>query len=194
MAHRTKIYSLPLFTAVNKKKKEKKKKKLGDTNTHSTMGRYSVKRYKTKRMVRQLDLIYDDLQSKESITKLKDQPLDETKPGMGQFYCIHCAKYFENQHAITGHYKSKVHKRRLKELKVKPYTPLESEAASGLNINNFLEDCEKAKKRAADELEHKDEIKVLLETNNPKGIMLTGQDQQQPEEAVLEDKEVVMAE
>lgn len=152
------------------------------------MGRYSVKRYKTKRRTRDLDLIYDDLSSRESILKLKNQELDETKPGMGQFYCIHCAKHFENEHAIRGHYKSKVHKRRLKELKFKPYTPLESEAASGLNLNKFLESVEKAKQRQAMEQEHKQELTELVETNNPKGIML-----ESTNEESLEEKEVVMA-
>jgi bud site selection protein 20 len=149
------------------------------------MGRYSVKRYKTKRRTRDLDLIYDDLQSKESIVQLKNQELDETKPGMAQFYCIHCAKHFEDDHAIKSHYKSKVHKRRLKELKFKPYTPLESEAASGINLQKFLNSVERAKERQKQEEEHKEELKELVETNNPKGIM-------NPENQVLEENEVIM--
>ncbi|CDR40831.1 CYFA0S05e04984g1_1 [Cyberlindnera fabianii] len=157
------------------------------------MGRYSVKRYKTKRRTRDLDLIYNDLASKESILKLKDQPLDETKPGMGQFYCIHCAKYFENDQSIQSHYKSKIHKRRVKELK-RPYTPLESEAASGLNVEKFLKAVEKHKERMANEEQHKDEIEQLVKTDHPKGIMLQEQEDQLKEQGVLEEKEVIMAE
>lgn len=134
------------------------------------MGRYSIKRYKTKRRTRDLDLIYDDLGTKDSILKLKNQPLDETKPGLGQFYCIHCAKYFENSTSIGSHYKSKPHKRRVKELKEKPYTNLESEAASGLNLEKFLKSVEAHKERAAMEAQHKDEIHSLVRTDNPKVI------------------------
>lgn len=136
------------------------------------MGRYSVKRYKTKRRTRDLDLIYNDLATPESILKLKDAPLDETKPGMGQFYCIHCAKYFENDHSIKDHYKSKIHKRRVKELKARPYTNLESEAASGSNLEKFLQSVEKHKARMANEETHKDEIEKLVKTDHPKLIGL----------------------
>lgn len=136
------------------------------------MGRYSVKRYKTKRRTRDLDLIYNDLGSRESITALKNQPLDEYKVGLGQFYCIPCAKYFENDSAIQSHYKGKIHKRRVKELKIRPYTPLESEAASGVNLNKFLESVEKHKRRKADEELHKEEIENLIKTDNPKEIGL----------------------
>ncbi|KAH3679849.1 hypothetical protein WICMUC_000592 [Wickerhamomyces mucosus] len=155
------------------------------------MGRYSVKRYKTKRRTRDLDLIYNDLGSKESILKLKNQELDETKPGMGQFYCIHCAKYFENEQAIQTHYKSKIHKRRVKELKARPYTNLESEAATGSNLEKFLESVERHKQRIAEEELHKEEIHNLVTINNPKIIAL---EQPTPETPIepLDENEVVM--
>lgn len=102
------------------------------------MGRYSVKRYKTKRRTRDLDLIYNDLSTKESVQKLLNQPLDETKPGLGQYYCIHCAKYMETAIALKTHLKGKVHKRRVKELKGVPYTQEVSDAAAGYNLNKFL--------------------------------------------------------
>lgn len=110
------------------------------------MGRYSVKRYKTKRRTRDLDLIYNDLSTKESIHKLKNQPIDENKPGLGQYYCIECAHYYETQPSLDRHTKGKPHKRRCKELSVKPYTNLESEAATGLNMNKFIESVENYKK------------------------------------------------
>ena len=106
------------------------------------MGRYSVKRYKTKRRTRDLDLIYNDLSSPESINKLKNQPLDELKPGLGQYYCIQCAKYFENQISLDRHTKSKIHKRRVKSLNERPYTPLEAEAAAGVNMEKFIASVE----------------------------------------------------
>lgn len=102
------------------------------------MGRYSVKRYKTKRRTRDLDLILNDLSSPDSITKLKQQEEDENLPGLGQYYCVYCAKYFLNLNAFKSHLKGKVHKRRVKELSVNPYTTLESEAATGLNLEKFM--------------------------------------------------------
>ncbi len=53
------------------------------------------------------------------------------KPGFAQFYCIHCAKYFINDHSIQAHYKTKVHKRRMKALELEPYSIEESESAAG---------------------------------------------------------------
>ena len=143
------------------------------------MGRYSVKRYKTKRRTRDLDLIYNDLSSKESIMRLKNQPLDENKAGLGQYYCIECAKYFENQGALDRHTKGKVHKRRVRDLKQRPYTNLESEAATGVNMLKFMESVEKYKaleqfkeknKQEFDELKNqkKDNLDAII-TGIPSG-------------------------
>lgn len=109
------------------------------------MGRYSVKRYKTKRMTRQLDQIFDDLSTPESIQKLKNQEEDETLPGMGQYYCVQCAKYFFDNTSLKGHIRGKVHKRRVKELKIKPYTPEEADFAAGVNVEKYLDRVNKYK-------------------------------------------------
>lgn len=140
-----------------------------------TMGRYSVKRYKTKRRTRDLDLIYNDLLSKELIAALKNQELDETKPGLGQYYCIHCAKYFENQVSLDRHVKGKVHKRRVKELNQRPYSPLEAEAAAGVNMEKFMALVEKYKQLEQWKHENKQELDEL--TNQKKeslDTILTG--------------------
>lgn len=102
------------------------------------MGRYSVKRYKTKRRTRDLDLIQKDLQSPEKIQALKNQPLDENKPGLGQYYDIPCDKYFETQEGMNIHVKSKKHKRRVKELSILTYTPLEANAAAGVDLEKYM--------------------------------------------------------
>lgn len=102
------------------------------------MGRYSVKRYKTKRRTKDLDLVEKDLSTNESISKLLNQPLDETKPGLGQFYCIHCAKYCETSYALKTHLKTKIHKRRLKDLKFGAHTQDRADASAGVNLNNFM--------------------------------------------------------
>jgi len=63
---------------------------------------------------------------------LEAQPLDLEKPGLGQHYCVECAKYYETDAALKSHWRSKVHKRRCKELKEPAYTIEESERAAGL--------------------------------------------------------------
>lgn len=151
------------------------------------MGRYSVKRYKTKRRTRDLDLVYEDLSSKESIQRLKNQPLDETKPGLGQYYCIECAKYFENQPALDRHWKGKIHKRRVKLLKVKPYSNLEAEAATGLNMQKFVESVEKYKQLEQEKAAHKDEIDLMLyERKDTLDAIITGVPSDQAAEAPVE--------
>ena len=42
------------------------------------------------------------------------------------------SRYFETDHALRSHWKTKVHKRRLKQLKEPAYTIEESERAAGL--------------------------------------------------------------
>lgn len=44
-------------------------------------------------------------------------------------------RYFIDEQALTHHYRTKVHKRRLKALELEPYTIEESERAAGLGGN-----------------------------------------------------------
>ncbi|CCK72640.1 Bud20p KNAG_0L00170 [Huiozyma naganishii CBS 8797] len=129
------------------------------------MGRYSVKRYKTKRRTKDLDLIYEELANPETIQKLLNQPLDENKPGLGQHYCIHCAKYCETAIALKTHLKTKVHKRRVKELKGVPYTQDVANAAAGLDLNKFLNRVEQINGKVGVEKENNEtQLKQHLET------------------------------
>lgn len=57
--------------------------------------------------------------------------MDFDKPGSAQHYCVHCARYFINETALNDHFKTKVHKRRLKALELEPYSIEESERAAG---------------------------------------------------------------
>lgn len=52
-------------------------------------------------------------------------------PGAAQHYCLHCARYFIDDHSLQDHFKTKVHKRRLKALELEPYTVEEAERAAG---------------------------------------------------------------
>lgn len=104
------------------------------------MGRYlASKRYKTKRYTRDLDqVLHDDLSSHKAIDALENQPVDEYKPGLGQFYCVPCARYCETEHALETHQRSKVHKRQLKALKFGPYTHQEADSAAGRDVQKYL--------------------------------------------------------
>lgn len=106
------------------------------------MGRYARKKqhkgdkplkekYRTRRKTKDLDQIHEDMIPKNA-TKLLDQDIDLDKPGSAQFYCLHCAKYFINNQALTEHFRSKPHKRRIKSLQIEPYTQAEADRAAGM--------------------------------------------------------------
>lgn len=67
----------------------------------------------------------------ENAEKLLNQNVDLDLPGAAQHYCLHCARYFIDDQALSEHFKTKVHKRRLKALELEPYTIEESERAAG---------------------------------------------------------------
>lgn len=73
--------------------------------------------------------IDEDLKNKSE--ELLNQSVDLDKPGFAQFYCLHCAKYFTDDHSLQQHFRTKVHKRRLKALELEPYSIEESERAAG---------------------------------------------------------------
>merc|ERR1712004_212914 len=66
------------------------------------------------------------------VEKLLAQEVDFDKAGLGQFYCVHCAKDFINPKAFQDHVKGKPHKRRLHALKTDPYTIEEANRAAGM--------------------------------------------------------------
>ncbi|XP_055371423.1 zinc finger protein 593 homolog [Condylostylus longicornis] len=103
------------------KPQRRKKHHSGDTHLR--------RRWRTKNRKRDLDEIDNDL--KTNPEKLIDQEIDFEQKGLGQHYCIHCAKYFIDDHALQSHFKTKVHKRRMKALEIEPYSVEESERAAG---------------------------------------------------------------
>ncbi|EJT50424.1 bud site selection-related protein [Trichosporon asahii var. asahii CBS 2479] len=103
---------------------------------------------RTRARTKDLDQIERDLE--HNLKKLKHQPIDEDKPGLGQHYCVECAKYYESDAALTTHTKSKVHKRRLKELREGAYTVEESERAAGLGTDNTQRGFEDVIRRFGD--------------------------------------------
>lgn len=72
-----------------------------------------------------------DRNLKTKSDSLLNQEFDLEKPGFAQNYCLHCAKYFINLRALEDHFKTKVHKRRMKALEAEPFTQEESYLAAG---------------------------------------------------------------
>lgn len=101
---------------------KRKKYHYGDTHLR--------KRWRTRRRTKDLDQINEDLKQ-ENTEKLLNQEIDADKPGKAQFYCLHCARYFIDDQALNEHFRTKVHKRRMKALELEPYTIEESERAAG---------------------------------------------------------------
>ena len=59
--------------------------------------------------------------------------MDEDKAGLGQFYCVTCARYFISEKAIETHRTTKEHKKRFKICTTEvPYTLEEAEKCGGL--------------------------------------------------------------
>ncbi|XP_067862860.1 zinc finger protein 593 [Heptranchias perlo] len=102
------------------------------TRNHNSNKKKNVsKLWKTKRRTKDLDQICEDMKP-ENADKLLHQEVDCDAPGSAQFYCLHCARYFIDQRSLKEHFKTKVHKRRLKKLSEEPYTQEEAERAAGM--------------------------------------------------------------
>lgn len=97
-----------------------------------------LKSFKTKRYARDLDQIAYDLSLAHAVRSLPNpsvagasgarvkvdqvfggkaygtvtNEVDEDTPGMGDFPCVECARFFADALSLQGHLKSKVHKRR----------------------------------------------------------------------------------
>ncbi|KAF2312184.1 hypothetical protein GH714_028402 [Hevea brasiliensis] len=79
------------------------------------------------------DAVYEELQ-KPDVEK-KALPLDEDLPGMGQYYCLHCDRYFANVTVRDEHFKTKRHKKRVKQMMgPAPHTQLDAELAAGMGM------------------------------------------------------------
>ena len=96
-------------------------------NRHRDVKRSS----KTKAFTKDLDQISEILQSEHV------QELDPDLPGLGQYKCRECDVFYTCQRDLESHTKSKVHKRRLKNLK-NTYTMEESLAAAGMGVDNGI--------------------------------------------------------
>ncbi|MCJ1415213.1 Bud site selection protein 20 [Xylographa parallela] len=96
----------------------------------------SIRRSKTKRRTRDLDQIHADIRSAKHLAQHKTAKPSEDLPGLGQWYCVECAKWFEGEHNLLQHRRGKNHKRRVRMLREEPHTQKAAEAAIGLQTDN----------------------------------------------------------
>ncbi|KAK6170154.1 hypothetical protein SNE40_018619 [Patella caerulea] len=90
-----------------------------------------AKKGKTKRRTKDLDQIHEDMKPGNA-EQMLNQDVNYDKPGAAQHYCLHCTRYFISNVALKNHFRSKLHKKRLKELSIEPYTQAEAERAAGM--------------------------------------------------------------
>lgn len=62
---------------------------------------------------RDLDQVKADIASSKHLARYRSTKAAEDLPGLGEWYCIECAKWFEGEHNLVAHRKGKHHKRRL---------------------------------------------------------------------------------
>ncbi|KAK5151733.1 hypothetical protein BJ546DRAFT_970247 [Cryomyces antarcticus] len=91
---------------------------------------------KTRRHTRDLDQIHADLSAPKHLQQYKNTKAAEDLPGLGEWYCTECAKWFESAPNLEAHERGKPHKRRVRQLREEPYTQKEAEAAVGLGTDN----------------------------------------------------------
>lgn len=68
---------------------------------------------RSSRLIRDLDQVHADLKSSKHLAQHKAAKPAEDLPGLGKYYCVECAKWFEGENSLVQHRKGKNHKRRL---------------------------------------------------------------------------------
>lgn len=98
--------------------------------------RGSDSKKKTRRRARDLDQIHADIKDPRHLELYHETKAAEDLPGLGNWYCKECAKWFESEANFTKHSRGKPHKKRVRQLKEEPYTQKEAELATGLTTDN----------------------------------------------------------
>ena len=71
-----------------------------------------AKGIRVRRRARDIDQIQDDIAAVEGNPALAHREEDLDLPGLGQHYCLCCARYFIDEPTLLKHNRSKVHKKR----------------------------------------------------------------------------------
>mmetsp|Transcript_142638 Transcript_142638/g.248729 ORF Transcript_142638/g.248729 Transcript_142638/m.248729 type:complete len:120 (+) Transcript_142638:97-456(+) len=85
-----------------------------------------------KKRTKDIDQVHDDLKVPQKFTAGM-LPTDEDLPGMGQYYCIACSRYFQTPEVKALHERSKLHKRRVQKAMDTPHTQRDAEMAAGMS-------------------------------------------------------------
>ncbi|KAG9394901.1 Zinc finger protein [Carpediemonas membranifera] len=109
---------------------------MGYNVSYKRKGGSKSKKSSTKRRVKDLDEIHN-IDPVKQAEKLSRAIIDDELPGGGQFYCLQCDRHFINMNSLVAHNKSKVHKKRVKELKEAPYTEADANAAAGRGTSDY---------------------------------------------------------
>ncbi|XP_061374616.1 uncharacterized protein LOC133316843 [Gastrolobium bilobum] len=101
---------------------------------HVKKRRYSHKTARrTKFLYKGDDMVYAQLNQHDE--EKSTLPVDEDLPGMGQYYCLHCDRYFSNVAVRDEHFKTKRHKKRVKQMMgPAPHTQLDADLAAGMGM------------------------------------------------------------
>ncbi|PHH69880.1 hypothetical protein CDD83_5586 [Cordyceps sp. RAO-2017] len=75
---------------------------------------------KTRRKTRDMDQIRADMLSSRHLEQYKESKAAEDLPGLGRYYCIECARWFDDETTLSAHLRGKPHKRRVKQLREEP--------------------------------------------------------------------------
>jgi bud site selection protein 20 len=86
---------------------------------------------RAKFLVKGDDLIHTELRK---VDVPRTQEPNSDLPGLGQFYCLHCDRYFNNASVRDDHYKTKKHKKRVKMMDgAAPHNQIDAEVAAGMD-------------------------------------------------------------
>ena len=67
---------------------------------------------KTRRYTRDVDQVHADIHDEKHLARFKSAKAAEDLPAGGLYYCVECAKWFEQETNLKAHLKGKIHKRR----------------------------------------------------------------------------------
>jgi len=97
------------------------------------------KHKKTKRRGRDFDQVVRDTQTENYEKAMKQMTeFDEDKPGLGQFYCMACSRYFLSDELLKKHFDTKRHKRKMRQIQTEQ--PWTVQDALGMKIDNGKKD------------------------------------------------------
>ena len=112
----------------------------GRGNNHSK-DKSSYRKRRTASRSKDLDQIQDEVKASLIIKNNNpdisiSKPINMDLPGLGQYGCLYCDKYFISKIVLDEHLKTKLHKRRIKLVAEKPYSHREAEIAAGMSTSN----------------------------------------------------------